>query len=96
MAIVVWTRMRLRRIENKVLTDVLNVPIQEEDAAATVYLWRSEVVIMVGIMYLLTDDFLKEIDIVLEHALRFQKKDFGEEEICKLAIPIPELDMMLN
>jgi hypothetical protein len=96
MSVVVWKRMRLERIENKVLTDILNAPIREEEAVGTVYLWRPEVAVMVGAMHLLTDDYLKELDIALQHAFRFQEEGLGEEEICKLAKSIPALDGMLN
>lgn len=66
MAVVVWKRMRLERIENKVLTDILNAPIQEEEAVGTVYIWRPEVAVTVGVIRLLTDDYLKELDIALQ------------------------------
>jgi hypothetical protein len=96
MAVMVWKRMRLECIENKVLTDLLNAPIRDEEAAGSKYLWRKEIAIMVGVLYLLSDDYLQELSIALQHAIRFQEEKLGDDEICALAKSIPILDGMLN
>lgn len=96
MTAVIWKRMRLERIENKVLTDILNAPIREEEAVGTIYLWRKEVAVIVGVKHLLNDEYLRELDTALQYAIQFQEGGLGEEEVCKLAKSIPGLDGMLN
>lgn len=96
MAVVVWKRMRLERIENKVLTELLNAPIREEEAVGSRYLWRSEVANLVDVIHLLTDEYLAELDIALQHAIDFQKDQLSDEEICAFAKSIPVLDGLLN
>lgn len=96
MAVVVWKRMRLERIENKVLTELLNAPIREEEAVGSRYLWRSEVANLVDVIHLLTDEYLAELDIALQQAIDFQKDQLSDEEICTFTKSIPVLDGLLN
>ena len=96
MAVVVWKRMRLERIENKVLTELLNAPLREEEAVGTKYLWRNEVASMVHIVHLLTDEYLAELEDALQNAIQFQEYQLGDGEIGALATTIPILDTLLN
>lgn len=96
MAVVVWKRMRLERIENKVLTDLLNAPIREEEVVGTIYLWRKEVTSIVSMIHLLTDEYLRELDSALQNAIEFQEHQLSDEQIISLAKTIPILDALLN
>ena len=96
MAVVVWKRMRLERIENKVLTELLNAPLREEEAVGTKYLWRNEVASMVHIVHLLTDEYLAELEDALQNAIQFQEYQLSDEEVGTLATTIPILDELLN
>lgn len=96
MAIVVWKRMRFERIENRVLTDLLNAPIREEEAAGTTYLWRKEVSCVVHAVHLMTDEYLEELEVALQSAIEFQEHQLSDEQISEFAKAIPMLDEFLN
>lgn len=96
MAIVVWKRMRFERIENRVLTDLLNAPIREDEAAANTYLWRKEVACVVHVVHLMTDEYLQELEVALQGAIEFQEHQLSDEQISKFSKAIPMLDEFLN
>jgi len=96
MAVVVWKRMRLERIENKVLTELLNAPLREEEAAGTTYLWRKEVACVVHAVHLMADEYLQELEVALRSAIEFQENQLSDEQISEFAKEIPMLDEFLN
>jgi len=96
MAVVVWKRMRLERIENKVLTELLNAPTREEEAVGSRYLWRSEVANLADVIHLLTDEYLQELEVALRSAIEFQEHQLSDEQISEFAKAIPMLDEFLN
>ena len=95
-AVVVWKRMRLERIENKVLTELLNAPTREEEAVGSRYLWRSEVANLADVIHLLTDEYLQELEVALRSAIEFQEHQLSDEQISEFAKAIPMLDEFLN
>ncbi|CAM3790533.1 hypothetical protein [Polynucleobacter antarcticus] len=96
MAIVVWKRMRLERIEKKVLTDLLDKPILSDETRGTRYLWRSEIADLISVVDQFNGECLKETNFALEFALLLEFPEFTDEDILHHATYLPLVDTLLN
>lgn len=96
MAVVVWKRMRLERIENKVLTELLDAPIRDEETQDALYLWRPEIAELVSVIDQFNDKCLRETNFALEYALMLEIPEFTDEEILHYVTYIPLIDSLFN
>lgn len=96
MAVVVWKRMRLERIENKALTDLLDAPIRDEETRDSLYLWRPEIAELVSVVNEFNDECLRETNFALEYALKLEIPEFTDEEILHYMTYIPLINILFN
>lgn len=96
MAVVVWKRMRLERIENKALTDLLDLPIRAEEKAGTRYLWRPEIAGIISVMHQFNEECARQTEIALRFAIGMRDLGISDEEILTYASRVPEFDDFVN
>lgn len=96
MVVVVWKRMRLERIEKKVLTDLLGMPILADETRGTRYLWRSEIADLISVVDQFNDECLEQTNFSLEFAVKLEFPEFTDEDILHYATYLPLVDSLLN